>query len=82
MRILLVEDDMGASRFIRKGLQEKGYTIDVAFDGEEGLHFATSHVYDLIILDIMLSEMSGFEVLKGIRKERNYHAGYFSHCPG
>jgi len=69
MIILLVEDDMGASRFIRKGLQEKGYTIDVAFDGEEGLHLATSQTYDLIILDIMLPEMSGFEVLKGIRKK-------------
>jgi heavy metal response regulator len=69
MRILLVEDDKGASRFIKKGLQEKGYTIDVAFDGEEGLHFATSQVYDLIILDIMLPEMSGFEVLKGTRKK-------------
>ena len=69
MLILLVEDDMGASRFIRKGLQEKGYTIDVAFDGEEGLHLATSQTYDLIILDIMLPEMSGFEVLKGIRKK-------------
>ena len=69
MLILLVEDDMGASRFIRKGLQEKGHTIDVAFDGEEGLHLATSQTYDLIILDIMLPEMSGFEVLKGIRKK-------------
>ena len=82
MHILLVEDDKGASRFIKKGLQEKGYTIDVAFDGEEGLHFATSQVYDLIILDIMLPEMSGFEVLKGITQKRNYHAGSFSHCPG
>jgi heavy metal response regulator len=69
MRILLVEDDMGASRFIRKGLQEKGYAIDVAFDGEEGFHSATAQDYDLIILDIMLPEMSGFEVLKGIRKK-------------
>ncbi len=69
MRILLVEDDTGASRFIRKGLQEKGYAIDVAFDGEEGLHCATAQAYDLIILDIMLPEMSGFEVLKGIRKK-------------
>jgi len=69
MIILLVEDDMGASRFIRKGLQEKGYTIDVAFDGEEGLHLATAQTYDLIILDIMLPEMNGFEVLKGIRKK-------------
>jgi heavy metal response regulator len=69
MNILLVEDDAGASRFIRKGLQEEGYAVDVAFDGEEGLHLATAQHYDLIILDIMLPEMSGFEVLKGIRKK-------------
>ncbi|MCX5902512.1 MAG: response regulator transcription factor [Proteobacteria bacterium] len=69
MRILLVEDDTGASRFIRKGLQEEGYIVDVAFDGEEGLHLATSQTYDLIILDIMLPEMSGFEALKGTRKK-------------
>ncbi len=69
MRILLVEDDTGASRFIRKGLHEKGFTVDVAFDGEEGLHLATSQSYDIIILDIMLPEMSGYEVLKGIRKK-------------
>ena len=70
MRILLVEDDTGASRFIRKGLQEEGYTVDVAFDGEEGLHLATSQTYDLIILDIMLPEMSGFEALKSARKKK------------
>ena len=69
MRTLLVEDDSGASRFIRKGLQEQGYTVDVAFDGEEGLHLATSQTYDLIILDIMLPEISGFALLKGARKK-------------
>jgi len=69
MRILLVEDDTGASRFIRKGLHEEGYTIDVAFDGEEGLHLATTQAYDIIILDIMLPEMSGFELLKRTRKK-------------
>jgi two-component system copper resistance phosphate regulon response regulator CusR len=69
MRILLVEDDIGASRFIRKGLQEEGYTVDVALDGEEGLHLATSQTYDLIILDIMLPEISGFALLKDARKK-------------
>jgi heavy metal response regulator len=69
MRILLVEDDIGASRFIRKGLQEEGNTVDVAFDGEEGLHLATSQTYDLIILDIMLPEISGFALLKDARKK-------------
>jgi heavy metal response regulator len=69
MRILLVEDDTGASRFIRKGLYEEGYTVDVAFDGEEGLHLATSQNYDLIIMDVMLPEMSGFAALKSVRKK-------------
>ena len=67
MRILLVEDDKGVSRFIKKGLKEKGYVVDVAFDGEEGLYLATSQSYDLIILDILLPEINGHEVLKGTR---------------
>lgn len=68
MRILLVEDDKSTSRFIKKGLSEQGYSVDVVFDGEEGLYQATTGSYNLIILDVMLPEMSGFEVLKGIRK--------------
>jgi len=69
MRILLVEDDRGTSRFVKKGLGEHGFSVDVVFDGEEGLHLAATHDYDLLILDVMLPEMSGFEVLKGIRKK-------------
>lgn len=68
MRILLVEDDKSSSRFIKKGLSEKGYAVDTIFDGEEGLYMATTQTYDLIVLDIMLPEINGFEVLKGIRK--------------
>lgn len=68
MRILLVEDDRSTSRFLKKGLSEVGYTVDAVFDGEEGLYLATSQVYDLIILDIMLPEMSGFELLKSARR--------------
>jgi heavy metal response regulator len=68
MRILLVEDDRSSSRFIKKGLSEKGYAVDAVFDGEEGLYMATTHDYDLVILDIMLPEINGFAVLKGIRK--------------
>ena len=69
MRVLLVEDDRGVSRFIKKGLKEEGYVIDVAFDGEEGLHLALSQSFDLIILDILLPEMNGYEVLKSIREK-------------
>ena len=69
MRILIIEDDKGVSRFIRKGLSEEGFGVDAVFDGDEGLYMASTDVYDLIILDIMLPELNGFEVIKGIRKK-------------
>jgi len=69
MRILLVEDDRSASRFLKKGLSEVGYAVDTVFDGDEGLHLAVSQAYDLIILDIMLPDMNGFEVLKAVRRD-------------
>jgi heavy metal response regulator len=69
MRILIIEDDKGVSRFIKKGLSEEGFGVDAVFDGEEGLYMASTDVYDLIILDIMLPELNGFEVIKGIRKK-------------
>lgn len=68
MRILLVEDDTGASRFIRKGLIEEGFVVDAVFDGEEGLHLARTQSYDLVVLDVMLPELSGFEVLRRMRR--------------
>lgn len=67
MRVLIVEDDKGTSRFIKKGLTEEGFVVESVFDGEEGLFMATHQQFDLIILDIMLPEMNGFEVIKGIR---------------
>jgi len=69
MRILLVEDDKGVSRFIKKGLKENGYVVDQVFDGEQGLSLALSQSYDLIILDILLPEMNGYEVLRSIREK-------------
>jgi heavy metal response regulator len=69
MRILIVEDDKGVSRFIKKGLSEEGFGVDAVFDGEEGLYLASTEAYDLIILDIMLPELNGFEIIKGIRKK-------------
>ena len=70
MKILLVEDDRSISGFITKGLKEMHYAVDAAFDGEEGLHLALSQSYDMIILDIMLPEIDGWEVLESIRKEQ------------
>ena len=68
MKILLVEDDKGIVRFVKKGLIENSYAVDVAFDGEEGLSLALHRNYDLIILDILLPEMDGREALRRLRK--------------
>jgi heavy metal response regulator len=68
MRILFVEDDKGIVRFVKKGLIENSYAVDVAFDGEEGLSLALHRNYDLIILDILLPEMDGRETLRRLRK--------------
>src|SRR3989344_8892840 len=67
MRVLLVEDEHRLSDVIKKGLEENGFAVDAAFDGEEGLFLAQSEDYDLIILDIMLPKMDGLEVCRRLR---------------
>jgi heavy metal response regulator len=67
MKILLVEDDKGIVRFVKKGLIENSFSVDVVFDGEEGLQLAVYRNYDLVVLDIMLPKMDGFEVLRRMR---------------
>ncbi|MGB7573901.1 MAG: response regulator [Thermodesulfobacteriota bacterium] len=67
MRILLVEDDKGIVRFVRKGLLENSFSVDVAANGEEGLNAVLRMKYDLVVLDILLPKMDGREVLKRIR---------------
>ena len=69
MRILLVEDDARVASFIRRGLREEHYTVDVAPDGEQALFLAQTGEYDLIILDIMLPKRSGLDVLKTLRAD-------------
>lgn len=69
MRILVVEDDRGTAGFIQKGFSEQGFAVDTAFDGEEGLHLAASNSYDVLILDIMLPGLSGFQLLKDLRRQ-------------
>ncbi len=67
MKILLVEDDKGIGRFIKKGLSENAFLVDLVSDGEEGLRSGLQKGYDLIILDILLPKMDGLEVLKELR---------------
>ncbi len=69
MRIVLVEDERELAETIKKGLEEEGYSVDVAYDGEEGLYMAENYPSDLIILDIMLPHMDGLAILKNIRSK-------------
>ncbi|MCK9377816.1 MAG: response regulator transcription factor [Syntrophobacterales bacterium] len=70
MRILVVEDEKKVAGFIKKGLEEEGYAIDLAFDGREGLLMALDGVHDLIILDINLPKLDGLGVLREFRKNQ------------
>lgn len=72
MRILVIEDEKKVARFIEQGLREEKYTVDVAFDGEEGISRALSEAYDLVITDVMMPKKSGIEVIRELRtKGRN-----------
>lgn len=71
MRILLVEDEKDLSAIIKQGLEEEGYVVDVAHDGEEGLYMAENFPVDAIILDIMLPLLDGLSVLGSLRKKGN-----------
>ncbi len=68
MKILVVEDEKKAAAYLRKGLLENGFVVDVAVDGEEGLHLARGGGHDLVILDIMLPGRDGRSVLAELRR--------------
>ena len=67
-RILIVEDEKNIAKVLAYNLKKEGYDIDIAYDGEEGLGKALSEEFDLILLDIMLPKMNGFEVCERIRR--------------
>ena len=69
MRILLVEDEKDLAMIVKQGLEEEGYVVDVAHDGEEGLYMAENYPVDAVILDIMLTLMDGLTVLSNMRKK-------------
>lgn len=67
MRILLVEDEPGIAHFVRQGLTEAGYAVDVAWDGLEGWDYALAAAYDVFILDVLLPKLNGLELLRQLR---------------
>jgi DNA-binding response OmpR family regulator len=70
VRLLLVEDDLKLLRALERGLGHEGYEVDVAQDGESALSLAGEHPYDVVVLDVMLPGMDGFEVCAALREAR------------
>lgn len=70
MRILVIEDEPKAGEYLRNGLTESGYQVALARNGKEGLQMAQTSRYDLIVLDVMLPEMDGWEVMRRLGQDR------------
>ncbi len=70
MRVLLVEDERELSRALAKMLTKDGYDVDCVYDGADGLSFASTGMYDLILLDVIMPKLNGFEVLTEIRRKK------------
>jgi len=71
MRILVVEDEKKVASFIKRGLEEEEFTVDVAYDGEEGIQMAVDSTYDLILMDVMLPKKDGLSAIKELREKGN-----------
>ncbi len=71
MRILVIEDEKHIADFIKQGLKEEGYAVDVAYDGEKGYFLAGTETYDVIVLDLMIPKMDGVTVCKNLRRDKN-----------
>ncbi len=68
MRVLVVEDEKKVASFIKRGLEEEGFSVDVAYDGEEGLDMAANNPYDVILMDLMLPKKDGLSVIRELRE--------------
>ncbi|WP_375753436.1 heavy metal response regulator transcription factor [Vibrio sp. HN007] len=70
MKLLIIEDEPKTGSYLKKGFTESGYIVDLSSDGVDGLYMATSNHYDLIILDIMLPKLNGWQVLQTMRSSQ------------
>lgn len=67
MKVLVIEDDPTVGRFVKRGLEEQRYTVDLVTDGDEGEQLAATQPYDLVVLDLRLPKRSGIDVLRSLR---------------
>jgi DNA-binding response OmpR family regulator len=72
MRVLVVEDERKVASFIKRGLEEERYIVELAMDGEIGLDLALNNVFDAIVLDVMIPKRDGFEITKELRAKGNH----------
>jgi two-component system OmpR family response regulator len=72
MKLLLVEDDRKIATAVKRGLEAEGFTVEVAFDGHDGLWMASEGAYDLVILDIMLPGRNGYQICADLRQAGNW----------
>jgi two-component system copper resistance phosphate regulon response regulator CusR len=70
MRLLVIEDERKTAKYLQRGLEESGYTVDVANNGVDGLHLAVENDYELIVLDVMLPRLDGWGVVKQLRNTK------------
>jgi DNA-binding response OmpR family regulator len=72
MRVLVVEDEVRLAQALRRGLQAEGFSVDLAHDGQDGLHLALEGGYDAVVLDVMLPHLSGYRVCQSLRAADNW----------
>src|ERR1700709_1025413 len=72
VRVLVVEDETRMAALLKRGLEEEGYAVDLAADGDEGLYLAVENDYDVVLLDAMLPGLSGYDVCRQMRERRRW----------
>ena len=68
MKVLIVEDEIRLAQALEQLMKQENYECDMVHDGEDGLYYALSGIYDVIVLDVMLPKLNGFDVVKKIRE--------------